>query len=87
MYEVLVKKTAAKYIEKAPQPVKDLFDELIEDLAEKGAIQPDWPNYSKLSKNKFHCHLNDSYVACWYHENKTIEIEVYYAGTRENAPY
>jgi mRNA-degrading endonuclease RelE of RelBE toxin-antitoxin system len=64
MYEVLVKKTAAKYIEKAPDSAKILFKQLVQDLQAKGAIQHHWPNYSKLSKNKFHCHLNDSYVAC-----------------------
>ena len=87
MYTVSVKKKAYKIIEKSPLTVQILFDELIKDLRDKGPIQKEWPNYSKLSENRFHCHLNYSYVACWYNENDSIQIEVYYAGTREKAPY
>jgi hypothetical protein len=87
MYEVLVKKSAIKHIAKSPAHIQILFDELIEDLKSKGPVQENWPNYSKLSNNEFHCHLNYSYVACWSNENNSIKVEVYYAGTRENAPY
>jgi hypothetical protein len=87
MYDVLVKKRALKNMEKAPENIQDLFDELVQDLRAKGPVQSDWPNYSKLSENSFHCHLSYSYVACWYNEKDTIKLEVYYAGTRENAPY
>jgi hypothetical protein len=86
-YKVTVKKRALKNLAKAPETVKILFRHLAEDLQEKGVIQNGWPNFSKLSENTYHCHLNYSYVACWYHEGDSIEIEVYYAGTRENAPY
>ncbi|MCL2762891.1 MAG: hypothetical protein FWD36_06785 [Treponema sp.] len=87
MYTVLVKKKVYKIIERLPLTVQILFDELVKDLQDKGPIQNEWPNYSKLSENRFHCHLNYSYVACWYNEKDSIEIEVYYAGTREKAPY
>jgi len=87
MYTVLVKKKVYKIIEKAPLAVQILFDELVKDLQDKGPIQNEWPNYSKLSENRFHCHLNYSYTACWYNENNSIKIEVNYAGTREKAPY
>ena len=87
MYTVAVKKKVYKTIERLPLTVQILFDELVKDLQNKGPIQNEWPNYSKLSENRFHCHLNYSYVACWYNENNAIEIEVYYAGTREKAPY
>ncbi|MCL2809433.1 MAG: hypothetical protein FWD24_05130 [Treponema sp.] len=87
MHTVLVKKKVYKIIEKAPLTVQILFDELVKDLQDKGPIQNKWPNYSKLSENRFHCHLNYSYVVCWYNENDSIQIEVYYAGTREKAPY
>ncbi|MBN1499001.1 MAG: hypothetical protein JW982_02510, partial [Spirochaetes bacterium] len=60
---------------------------LIEDLIEKGPIRSDWPNYSKLSENEYHCHLARKWVACWFHEKNTLTIEVYYAGSREKAPY
>jgi hypothetical protein len=41
----------------------------------------------KLDENIYHCHLAYKWVACWKHEKSTIIIEVYYAGSRENAPY
>ncbi|MDR0867987.1 MAG: hypothetical protein LBP75_05870 [Planctomycetota bacterium] len=87
MYEIYVKKRALKNLRKAPPFVQDLFAELVADLRAAGAIQPAWSNFSKLTANKYHCHLNYSYVACWQHENNSIKIEVYYAGSRENAPY
>jgi hypothetical protein len=37
--------------------------------------------------NKYHCHLSNKWVACWKNEKDSIIIEVYYAGSRENAPY
>ncbi len=87
MFTVLVKKSAEKRIAKAPEEVQILFDELTEDLESTGPIQPTWPNYSRLGGGRYHCHLNYSWVACWYHEKDTTEIEVTYAGSREGAPY
>ena len=60
---------------------------LISDLEEKGVIQPSWKNFSKLGKDKFHCHLSYNWVVCWRWEEENNIIEVYYAGSRENAPY
>jgi hypothetical protein len=31
--------------------------------------------------------LTYHYVACWRHEKETIIIEVYYVGSREDAPF
>jgi hypothetical protein len=87
MYRVVVKKAALKRITKAPESIQLLFDELAEDLEEKGPIQTTWPNFSSLGKSKYHCHLAYSWVACWYYEAESIDIEVYYAGSREDAPY
>jgi len=84
---VVVKKAALKRIAKAPESIQLLFDELAEDLEEKGPIQTTWPNFSSLGKSKYHCHLAYSWVACWYYEAESIDIEVYYAGSREDAPY
>ena len=60
---------------------------LLNDLAELGPFRNNWPNFSKLGKNKFHCHLSWSWVVCWKHENKKIIIEVYYVDSCKNAPY
>ncbi len=86
-YEIKIKKKALKNLNKIPVSVQERFDYLIEDLKEKGPIQSDWPNYSTLEKNKYHCHLTRSWVACWQNEKTEIIIEVYYVGSREKAPY
>jgi len=59
---------------------------LVDDLRDKGPIQATWPNFSRIGKNEYHCHLSRKWVACWDWQKETIEIEVYYAGSRENAP-
>jgi len=41
----------------------------------------------KLSEIEYHCHLTYHYVACWRHEKETIILEVYYVGSREDAPF
>jgi mRNA-degrading endonuclease RelE of RelBE toxin-antitoxin system len=86
-YQVIVKKKIERLIRSVPPSVRDAFSALIDDLTEKGPYQHDWPNYSPLGGNKYHCHLSYSYVACWQWEQGTIIIEVIYAGSRESAPY
>jgi len=86
-YSVVIKKKAQKGINKMPVYVQKRMGFLIDDLKEKGPDAHDWPNYSKLSRNEYHCYLSRGWVACWRMEEETIEIEVYYAGSRENAPY
>jgi mRNA-degrading endonuclease RelE of RelBE toxin-antitoxin system len=87
MYQILIKKKVLKNIEKMPQNIQMKLGNLLEDLQEKGPYRSEWPNYSKLSKNEYHCHLSHKWVACWNYEKNRIIIEVYYAGSRENAPY
>ncbi len=69
----------------------DLVDLLSLELRKFGPERADWPNYGKLSKNDYHCHLKKgrpTYVACWkVVDEKMKEIEVYYVGTHEGAPY
>lgn len=86
-YDIIFKKKVKKQVTKLPQSVKDKFEALLLDLRNQGPTQNRWPNYSKLEKNEYHCHLSYSWVACWKHEKNTIIIEVYYVGSRENAPY
>lgn len=70
-----------------PIRIQKSLKNLLEDLGKNGPIRTDWPNFSKLSDNSFHCHLAHKWVACWQYEKNSIIIEVYYAGSRENAPY
>lgn len=87
MYEVIIKRKISKNIEKMPENIQDMMIALIEDLKSKGPIRSEWPNFSRLDKDRYHCHLSRKWVACWLFENDTNIIEVYYAGSRENAPY
>jgi mRNA-degrading endonuclease RelE of RelBE toxin-antitoxin system len=86
-YQILVKRKIEKLMRSVPPSVQDSFAALRDDLEEQGPYQVDWPNYSPLGNDKYHCHLSYGYVACWKWERGTIIIEVYYAGSREGAPY
>lgn len=87
MHEVLFTKRVLKQIKELPDFIQKKLAVLVDDLREKGPVRTEWPNYSKLEKNKHHCHLARKWVVCWQCEKKSIIIEVYYAGSRENAPY
>jgi hypothetical protein len=77
---------------KLPEKIRLLADALAKEIAAAGPIRKNWKNFGPLSvKDTYHCHLKDgrpTYVACWRVEDKKIKIiEIYYAGTHENAPY
>ena len=86
-YKVKIKKKANRGLKKLPTNVQKLLFLLIEDLKADGPIRKDWNNFSPLGDCKYHCHLNYRYVACRAYQQGEIEIEVYYVGTREKAPY
>lgn len=87
MYKIFIKKKTLKNLSKLPENIQKKFALLSKNLREEGPIAYQWPNYSKIGESKYHCHLAHSFVACWYMEKGTIKIEVYYVGSRENAPY
>ena len=87
MYKVIIKKQVLKNLEKLPLSIQKKFKALVVNLKATGPIRSDWPNFSALSRNEYHCHLSYKWVACWKHEKKSIVIEVYYVGSRENASY
>lgn len=84
---VVYKRKQERNLRKLPVTVQVLFQALVKDLEATGPEQTNWQNFSKLGNNKFHCHLNYSYVACWRNNNGNLMIEVYYVGSREKAPY
>ena len=87
-WHVQVNNKAAKNALKLPKQVQVLFKTLLVDLAVSGPVQHEWPNYSKLIKGRYHCHLNYGNVVVWIEFNKELKIiEVIYVGSRENAPY
>ena len=88
-WKVLVKKKVLKSLKKLPKGIRERFYALAVDLENEG-INPgkQWKNYSKLGPKTHHCHLTYSYVACWKEADGKIKImEIYYAGSREKAPY
>ena len=87
MYKVIISKKALKGINKMPQLIQLSIANLLDDLRQQGPIVKQWANFSKIGKNKYHCHLAYKWVACWEYIEDIITIEVYYAGSRENAPY
>ncbi|PKL19365.1 MAG: hypothetical protein CVV49_01410 [Spirochaetae bacterium HGW-Spirochaetae-5] len=87
MYTVKRNKQVKKNIEKIPLSIQKKFFFLINDLERLGPIRTEWQNFSSLGENEYHCHLSHKWVACWRCEKNSIIIEVYYAGSRENAPY
>lgn len=87
MYEVIVKKKILKNIEKMPEHIQKKMVNLVEDLRSNEPIRSEWPNFSKLGEDRYHCHLANKWVACWFCEKNSNIIEVTYAGSRENAPY
>lgn len=91
MWTVQIPKKVAKQIDKLPQNVRPVLRILLDSIRSEGAVQGVWPNYSKLGKNRHHCHIKKGkpcYVVVWEVKDKTIRlIEVEYVGTHENAPY
>ncbi len=86
-WRVYYRRRVEKRVRKMPWHEQVLFANLVEDLELKGPIRSEWRNFSKISENEYHCHLSYSWVACWRVWEHHAEIEVYYAGSREDAPY
>ena len=86
-WQVFFRKKVQKRVVQMPLKEQKLFANLVEDLEAKGPIRSEWRNFSKLGPQEYHCHLSYSWVACWRVDAHHVEIEVYYAGSREDAPY
>jgi mRNA-degrading endonuclease RelE of RelBE toxin-antitoxin system len=83
---------AAKQLKALPDKVQSMMTALRRDMEISGPNRGNWPNFSKLGGNRFHCHLNKkgrpTWVVVWEVIDKNVRIiEVSYVGTRENAPY
>ncbi|MCP3966241.1 MAG: hypothetical protein GY750_06480 [Lentisphaerae bacterium] len=70
-----------------PQKVQDNFIALVHNLSLEGPQQPGWQNYTNFENIHYHRHLTPRHVACWRPEKTSQTIEVYYVGSREEAPY
>lgn len=82
---------ALKQRKQLPQRVADSLAALVVDIQESGPVCGNWPNYSKLSDTRHHCHLKKgkpTYVAIWQIDNDLVNfVEVIYVGTHEKARY
>jgi mRNA-degrading endonuclease RelE of RelBE toxin-antitoxin system len=87
MYEIIIPKRVEKQISKLRINEKKKLVQLLDDLRDLGPERKEWMNYSKLSRTEYHCHLSYHWVACWRKKNNKFVLEVYYVGSRENAPY
>lgn len=91
-YQVRLKKKVEKKLLQLPKVVQERLVALIHVLRQDGPTGPyTWPNYGKFRgrDHDFHCHLtgDHAWVACWTFEKEILTIEVYYAGSHQNAPY
>jgi mRNA-degrading endonuclease RelE of RelBE toxin-antitoxin system len=90
-WAVKLHRNVEKQVLKLPSRAIAALYELMANIRKDGPVRVDWPNYSKLTGNRHHCHLkkgSPTYVAVWQVTDKTINlVEVQYAGTHEKAPY
>jgi mRNA-degrading endonuclease RelE of RelBE toxin-antitoxin system len=91
MWTVNLSNNARKNTKQLPVAVEAIFKALLAELEAAGPFRHNWPNYSKLGANVYHCHIKKgrpTYVAVWTINDRTIKIlEVLYVGTHEKAPY
>jgi len=78
--------------QRLPKIVAASMELLIAEIEQCGPVRGNWPNYSKLSNIRHHCHIKKgrpTYVAVWddIGNNKVKLVEIIYVGTHEKAPY
>lgn len=89
-WTVTLHRKVDKALASLPAAVQKHLFRLVYEIELFGPVRGNWTNYSKLDKNRHHCHLKigrPSYVAVWTEDKESITVEVVYAGTHENAPY
>ncbi len=86
-YVVKMPKKMDLIIREMPENAKRALVKLVDDIRERGPVQAAYPNYSKLGKVTYHCHLARKWVVCWRNEQGSCLVEVEYVGSREKAPY
>ena len=57
---------AAKQYAKLGHAVQEQITDLLRDISIGGPTRPDWPNYSKLGKEAYHCHVKKAVQPTWY---------------------
>ena len=87
---------ADKQRRKLPQKVQEMLDLLTIEIEKVGPVRSNWSHFGPLKgkdfpENTYHCHIKKgrpTYVSCWYIIDKKLkQVEIFYVGTHENAPY
>ena len=90
-WQVIVSQRSEKQIAGLPLNVRQRLFYLLAEIEQAGPVRGNWPNYSKLSPGRHHCHIKKgkpSYVVVWEERHRAIKlVEVIYVGTHEKAPY
>jgi len=90
-WEIWVSRKVNKAVNRLPGKIVQRLKTLLEEIEKDGPVRGNWPNYSRLSNNRHHCHLKKgrpTYIAVWEEKSGEIQlIEVIYVGTHEKAPY
>ena len=89
-WTVVFRRSVQKALPDIPERVRKLLAALASDIETSGPVRGDWPNYSRLSDGRHHCHLKKgrpTYVAVWGETSGKVVVEVIYVGTHEKAPY
>ena len=90
-WQVTVSGKVEKQIPRLPLNVRQRLFALMAEIEQSGPVRGNWPNYSKLSPGRHHCHVKKGkpcFVAVWEERYQAIKlVEVTYVGTHEKAPY
>lgn len=90
-WRIITSKKVNHAVNKLPVTVVRRLARLLEEIRLSGPVRGNWPNYSKLSDKRHHCHIKKgkpTYIAVWEEDEIEIRlVEVIYVGTHEKAPY
>ena len=90
-WTVNIHRKAARNIPTLSASVRESLIALLREIEIQGPVRGNWPNYSRLGRDRHHCHLKKgrpTYVAVWEIIDKSVRlVEVVYVGTHEKAPY
>ena len=91
IWTATIHRQVARRLSKLPIAVQESLVALLREIELQGPVRGNWPNYSRLDRNRHHCHLKKgrpTYVAGWQVIDKSIRlVEVVYVGTHEKSPY
>jgi len=76
-WQVEFSRRAAKQLKKLPQNIQEIVALLISEIEQEGPIRGNWPNFSKLEKGIYHCHLKKgrpTYVMVWAKKGKILNL-------------